>query len=146
MGASWHDNESSHWELQELLRKKWWFCNLLWIGGRVFFVKEVPKVHCKTLNTIDSHKVYHSRTPNQLLVECQSSIHRPPYMCKPTLTIVDQSLTGAIEIQKKIKKKWNIWQTTFVSHISPILIKKLELHQLIYTSLHKKDDFAICCE
>ena len=29
------------------------------------------------------------------------------------------------------------WQTSFVSHLLPIYIKKVELHQLIYTSLHK---------
>ena len=29
------------------------------------------------------------------------------------------------------------WHTSFVSHLLPIYIKKLELQQLIYTSLHK---------
>ena len=64
----------------------------------------VPKVHCKTLKTIGFHKVYHITTANQLLVECESSITSPTDMGKPTLTIVDQSLTGAVKIQKKIQK------------------------------------------
>ena len=70
----------------------------------VFFVKEVLKVHCKALKTIGCHKVNHIITPNQFLVECESLIPSPTDMGKPTLTIVDQSLTGAVEIQKKIKK------------------------------------------
>ena len=86
----------------------------------------VPKVHCKTLKTIDSHKVYHIRTANQLLVECESSIPRPANMDKPVLTIVDQSLTEAVEIKKKSKKVKH-WHTFFVSHIIPIEIKKHEL-------------------
>jgi hypothetical protein len=56
------------------------------------------------LKTIDAHKVNHIITPNKLLVECESSIPSPTDMGKPTLTIVDQSLTGAVEIQKKSKK------------------------------------------
>ena len=87
----------------------------------------MPKVHCKTLKTIDSHKVYHIRIANQLLVECESSIPRPTDMCKPTLTIVDQSLTGVVEIQKKNQKNVKPWHTSYVSHIIPIEIKKLEL-------------------
>ena len=67
-------------------------------------VPKVPKVHCGTLKTIDAHKVNHIITPNQLLVECESSIPSPTDMGKPTLTIVRQSLTGAVEIQKKIQK------------------------------------------
>ena len=80
MGASWHDNESSHWVLQELLRKNCDFAICCEYG--VFFVKEVPKVHCKALKTIGSHKVNHIITPNQLLVECESSIPSPPDMGK----------------------------------------------------------------
>ena len=102
MGASWHDNESSHWELQELLRKKGDF--VIDSEQGVFFVKEVPKVHCKTLKTIGSHKVYHISTANQLLVECESSIPSPTDIGKPTLTILRQSLTGAVEIHKQIQK------------------------------------------
>ena len=60
----------------------------------------MPKVHCKALKTIGSHKVYHIITPNQLLVECESSIPSPSDMGKPTLTIFDRSLTEAVEIQK----------------------------------------------
>ena len=96
-------------------------------------MKEVPKVHCKTLKTIGSHKVNHIIEPNQLLLLCESSIPRPTDMCKATLTRVDQSLTGAVEIQKKNPKNVKPWQTSFVSHLLPIYIKKLELHQLIYT-------------
>ena len=69
-----------------------------------FLSSEVPKVHCKTLKTIDAHKVNHIITPNQFLAECESSIPSPTDMGKPTLTVVDQSLTGAVEIQKKSKK------------------------------------------
>ena len=69
-----------------------------------FFAKEVPKVHCKTLKTIDAHKVNHIITPNQFMVECESSIRSPTDMGKPTLTIVDQCLSGAVEIQNKIQK------------------------------------------
>ena len=56
------------------------------------------------MKTIDAHKVIHIITPNQFMVECESSIPSPTDMGKPTLTIVDQSLTGAVEIQKQIKK------------------------------------------
>ena len=42
------------------------------VNRAFFFAKEVPKVHCKTLKTIDAHKVNHIITPNQLLVECES--------------------------------------------------------------------------
>ena len=58
----------------------------------------------QTFKTIDSHNVNHIITPNQLLVECESSIPSPTEMGKPTLTVVDQSLTGAVEIQNKIQK------------------------------------------
>ena len=53
---------------------------------------------------------------------------------------VDHSLPEfdrSSEIQKKNPKNVKPWQTSFVSHLLPIYIKKLELHQLIYTSLHK---------
>ena len=78
-----------------------------------FFAKQVPKVHCKTLKTIDAHKVNHIITPNQFMVECESSIPSPTDMGKPTLTIVDQSLTGAVEI-KKNQKNVKPWHTSFV--------------------------------
>ena len=97
----------------------------------------MPKVHCKALKTIGSHKVYHITTANQLLVECESSIPSPTDMGKPTLTIVDQSLIGAVKIQKKNPKNMKHWHTSFVSHIIPICVKKLELQQPIYSSLHK---------
>ena len=80
---------------------------LQFVVDRAFFAKEVPKVprvHCKTLKTIDAHKVNHIITPNQFLAECEISIPSPTDMGKPTLTIVDQSLTGAVEIQIEIKK------------------------------------------
>ena len=57
-------------------------------------------------------------------------------MGKPMLTIVDQSLTGAVEIQKN-QKNMKPWHAFFVSHLIPIQIKKLELQQIIPTSLHK---------
>ena len=85
----------------------------------------MSKVHCKTFKTIDSHKVYRSRIANQLFIECESSIPRPPYMCKPTLTIVDQSLTGAVEIQKKIKKKWNIGKLPLFHTYHPFKLRNL---------------------
>ena len=53
-----------------------------------FFAKEVPQVHCKTLKIIDAHKVNHIITPNQFMVECESSIRSPTDMGKPTLTKV----------------------------------------------------------
>ena len=90
----------------EVVEKKWWFCNLLWIGG--IFCKGGAKVTLQNFKTIDSHKVYHIRVANQLLVECESSIPSPSDMGKPTLTILRQSLTGAVEIQKQIQKLWNI--------------------------------------
>ena len=96
----------------------------------------MPKVHCKALKTIGFHKVNHIITPNQLLVECESSIPSPTDKDKPTLTIVDQSLTGALQIQKKTKK-CDTLHTSFVSHVIPICVKKLELQQVIYSSLHK---------
>ena len=77
---------------------------LQFVMNRAFFEKEVPKVHCKTLKTIDAHKINHIITPNKLLVEFESSIPSPTDMGKSTLTIVDKSLTGAVEIKKKIKK------------------------------------------
>ena len=102
MGAPWHDNRSSHWVLQKLLRKNGDFAICSEQG--FVFAKEVPKVHCKTLKTIDAHKLNHIITPNQFMVECESSIPSLTDMGKPTLTIVDQSLTGAVEIQNKFKK------------------------------------------
>ena len=56
------------------------------------------------MKTIDAHKVNHIITPNQFMVECVSSITSPTDMGKPTLTIVDQILTGVVEIQNKIQK------------------------------------------
>ena len=73
----------------------------------LFFAAEVPKVaevYCKTLKTIDAHKVNYIITPNQFMVECEILIPSPTDMGKPTLTIVDQSLTGEVEIQNKIQK------------------------------------------
>ncbi len=61
---------------------------LQFVVNRAFFAKEVPKVHCKTLKTIDAHKVNHIITPNQLLVECESSIPSPTDMGKSALTKV----------------------------------------------------------
>ena len=49
------------------------------VVDRAFFAKEVPKVpkvHCKTLKTIDALKVNHIITLNQFMVECESSIDR----------------------------------------------------------------------
>ena len=85
----------------------------------------------KALKTIDDHKVNHIITPNQFMVECESSIPSPSDMGKPTLTIVDKSLTGAVEIQNEIQKNVKPWHNSFVSHSIPICIKKLELQQLI---------------
>ena len=62
------------------------------------------KIQGKALKTIDAHKVNHIITPNQFMVECESSIPSPTDMGKPTLTVVDQSLTVAVEIQNKIQK------------------------------------------
>ena len=48
-----------------------------------FFAKEVPKVpkvHCKALQRIDAQKVNHIITPNQFMVECESSIPSPTDM------------------------------------------------------------------
>ena len=80
---------------------------LQFVVDRAFFAKEVqkvPKIQGKALKTIDAHKINHIITPNQFMVKCESSILSPTSMGKPTLTIVDQSLTGAVEIQKKSKK------------------------------------------
>ena len=66
-----------------------------------FFAKEVPKVHCKTLKTIGAHKVNHISTPNQLLVECESSLPSPHDIGKSALTKV---WPEQVEIQKKSKK------------------------------------------
>ena len=71
------------------------------------------------------------------MLECESSIPSPTDMGKPTLTIVDQSLTGEVEIQNEIRKNVKPWHSSFISHTIPICIKKLELQQLIYTSFHK---------
>ena len=74
---------------------------LQFVVDKAFFAKEVPevpKVHCKSLKTIDANKVNHIITPNQFMVECETSIPSRTDMGKPTLTIVDQSLTGRVEI------------------------------------------------
>ena len=62
---------------------------LQFVVNRVFcFAKEVPKVYCKTLKTIDDYKVNHIITPNQLLVECERTIPSPTDMGKSALTKV----------------------------------------------------------
>ena len=77
------------------------------VVDRAFFCKggtKSTKITLQNIETIDAHKVNHIITPNQFLAECESSIPSPTDMGKPTLTIVDQSLTGALEIEKEIKK------------------------------------------
>ena len=56
------------------------------------------QIQGKGVKTIGAHKVNHIITPNQFMVECESSIPSPTGMGKPTLTVVDKSLTGAVEI------------------------------------------------
>ena len=85
------------------------------------------KIQGKALKTIDAHKVNHIIAPNKFMVECESSIPSATDMGKPMLTIVDQSMTRAVEIQKKNSKNVKHWHTSFVSHIIPICVKKLEL-------------------
>ena len=57
-------------------------------GGKDLFKELRPNYNPKTLKTIDGHKVNHIITPNQLLVECESSIPSPHDMGKSALTKV----------------------------------------------------------
>ena len=108
---------------------------------RSFFAKSLPKILCKTSPITFSAKAHLVSTPNQVLLDCESSPAIPHRIIYRALTKVCPGHHKFTENQKNVKP----CHTAFDSCLAPIKNMKLELQEKVHTCLHLQEQKSYRC-